>query len=141
MREYDELPGRAMVLRGFVLSPEHSRLAPHERELVWVEQLLDAMGSAGWSWIDLDLETFEAVLLDGLCATIEDAPEDPARVARVLDAFLSYAWREFDAPHAPACCEYLCSEVALADIGRWVRPFRQPSLFQDSTSQDGSLSP
>lgn len=109
-----------------MLSPEHARLATHERELVWVEELLDAMESAGWSWADLDLEMFEAFLLDGLCSTIESAPDDPVRVARVLDAFLGFAGREYDAPHAEACCSYLRSDSAVDDIARWVQPVGQP---------------
>jgi len=139
-RKRDRLPGRAAILLGFVLSPEHARLASHERDLVWVEELLDAMESAGWSWVDLDLEVFEAVLLDGLCSTIERAPDDPSRVARVLDAFLGFAGREYDAPHAEACCAYLRSETATAEIARWVRPCGRPETHHASRSQP-SLSP
>jgi hypothetical protein len=113
----------AAILGAFISSPEHAGLAPGERELTWVEELLDTMESAGWSWADLDLETFEAALLDGFGWSIESAPEDPARVARVLDAFIRFAGREYRAPHAAACCAYLGSPAGVDDIARWVRPF------------------
>jgi len=107
----------------FTASPEHAALDPGEGDLRWIDELLDTMQSAVWGWADLDLELFEAVLLDGFGWTIECAPDDPARVARVLDVFLSFAAREYGAPHAPACCEYLRSPAAVDDIARWVRPF------------------
>jgi hypothetical protein len=113
---------RWSVLRAFLSSPEHARLEPPDRELIWVDELLDAMESACWTWYELDLETFEAFLLDGLSWAIECAPEDPARVARVLDAFLGFAGRKYGAPHAAECCAYLQSAAAVSDIERWVRP-------------------
>lgn len=114
---------RSMVMPSFVASPEYARLEPDDRELVWVQELLEAMESAGWDWRDLDREMFEAVLLDGLGWAIDHAPADPARVARVLDAFLSFAGREYGAPHAAECCSYLRSPGVVEDIARWLRPF------------------
>jgi hypothetical protein len=122
-------PPRAMhqkTLRAFIASPEHAQLEPRERELVWVDELLDAMDSAGWTWRDLDLEAFEAVLLDGFTWTIERPPDDPVRVARVLDAFMRFAGREYEAPHVEACCAYLTSADAVSDIAAWVRPHDLP---------------
>ncbi|HKE14060.1 MAG TPA: hypothetical protein VKB80_04335 [Kofleriaceae bacterium] len=115
------------VLRAFAASPECARLEPRERELEWAQELLEAMEVAGWSWLDLDLEMFEAVLLDGLGWSIEQAPADPGRVARVLDAFLCFADREYGAPHAGACCTYLRTAGAVEDIARWLRPFDESS--------------
>lgn len=114
---------RSMILPSFVASPEYARLAPDDRELVWVQELVEAMESAAWDWRDLDVEMFEAVLLDGLGWAIDKAPADPARVARVLDAFLSFAGREYGAPHAADCCTYLRSPGVVDDIARWLRPF------------------
>ena len=116
-------PDRRAVLAAFAASREHAGLDEGDRELVWVDELLEAMTSAAWTWADLDLEMFEAVLLDGLGWTIDEAPEDPGRVARVLEAFLEFAGREYGAPHAAACCAYLRSPAAIEDIDRWLRPF------------------
>lgn len=114
---------RATIVAEFLASSEYAHLEPDERELQWVDELLDTMELADWGWVDLDLDVFETILLDGLGWTIESAPEDPGRVARVLDAFLSFAGRAYGAPHTPACCVYLRSPAAVADIARWVRPF------------------
>ncbi len=114
---------RSLVLPSFVASPEYARLEPDDRELVWVQELLEAMESADWDWGDLDAEMFEAVLLDGLGWAIEQAPADAGRVARVLDAFFSFAGREYRAPHAADCCAYLRSPGAVEDIARWLQPF------------------
>jgi hypothetical protein len=115
------------VLRSFSASPEYAQLDPRDRELIWAQELLEAMDVAGWGWLDLDLEMFEAVLLDGLGWSIEHAPAEPGRVARVLDAFLTFADREYGAPHAAACCAYLRSPAATEDIARWLRPFDESS--------------
>jgi hypothetical protein len=117
---------RAAILRAFAASPEYAALEPHEREPVWVEELLEAMDSGAWGWSDLDLEMLEAILMDGLGWTIETPPEDPARVARVLDAFMCFAGRAYAAPHAAACCAYLRSSDAAEDIARWLRPVDEP---------------
>ena len=113
---------RREALRDFLLSPELAGLEPRDRELTWVKELLDAMHAASWSWRDLDLETFEALLLDGFTWTIEHSPEEPATVARVLAAFFEFAGRTRDAPHAAACRDYLRSPAAPADIARWLHP-------------------
>jgi hypothetical protein len=119
-------PNRAAILRAFVASPEYAALTPDERELVWVEELLEALDSGAWGWSDLDLEMLEAILLDGLGWTVETPPEDPARVVRVLDAFLCFAGRAYAAPHVAACCAYLRSPDAAEDIARWLRPVDEP---------------
>jgi hypothetical protein len=117
------LVDRSLILPSFVASPEYARLEPDDRELVWVQELLEAMESAEWDWNHLDAEMFEAVLLDGLGWAIDQAPADAGRVARVLDAFFSFAGREYGAPHAAACCAYLRSPGAVDDIARWLQPF------------------
>jgi hypothetical protein len=114
---------RSLILPTFVASPEYARLEPDDRELVWVQELLEAMESAEWDWHHLDAEMFEAVLLDGLGWAIEQAPADAGRVARVLDAFFCFAGREYGAPHAADCCAYLRSPGAVEDIARWLQPF------------------
>ena len=110
------------VLAAFLVSPELEGLAPADRELHWVKGFLDTVNLADWSWDDVDLAGLWAVLFDGLCWGIERAPDDPARVARVLDAFLRFAGREFGAPHAVVCSVYLRSGKAALDIARWLVP-------------------
>jgi hypothetical protein len=118
---------REGVLRGFTASVEHAALDPSAEDRIWIDELLDTMESAGWTWSDLDLELLHAVLFDGFGWIIDAPPEDPARVARVLEAFLRFAGREHGAPHADACCDYLRSPTAVSDIARWVRPFDELS--------------
>lgn len=112
----------AAILRAFHRSSELALLDPGDRELVWVEELLDVMDCAGWTWNDLDLDGLAAALFDGLCWTIVRAPPEPARVARVLASFLTFAGREYGAPHAVECCRYLRSRRAVVEIGKWVVP-------------------
>lgn len=118
---------RDAVLRIFAASIEHAALDPSAEDRIWIDELLDTMESAGWGWRDLDLELLAAVLFDGFGWTIESPPDDPARVARVLEAFLRFAGREYGAPHADSCCDYLRSPAAVDDIARWVRPFDELS--------------
>ena len=110
------------VLAAFLTSPELDGLAPADRELQWVKAFLDTVSLAEWSWEDLDLAGLWAVLFDGLSWGIERVPDDPARVARLLEAFLRFAGREYGAPHAIVCCVYLRSGKAALDIGRWLVP-------------------
>lgn len=110
------------VLAAFLTSPELEGLAPADRELQWVRAFLDTVSLADWSWNDVDLAGLWALLFDGIRGVIERAPEDPARVARVIEAFLRFAGREYQAPHAVVCCVYLRSGKAALDIGRWLVP-------------------
>jgi hypothetical protein len=125
---------RREALRDFIVSPELAGLEPRDRELIWVNELLDAMEAASWTWLDLDLETFEALLLDGFTWTIEHSPEDPGRVTRVLAAFLDFVERTRAAPHAAACTGYLRSPAATADIERWLHPQRQSPAAHRASS-------
>ncbi len=110
------------TLAAFLTSPELAGLPPADRELDWVKAFLDTVDKAEWSWNDVDLAGLWAVLFDGLRWAIQRAPDDPARVARLLDAFMRFAGREFGAPHAVVCSVYLRSGKAALDIGRWVVP-------------------
>ena len=87
-----------------------------------MKALLDTVDKAEWSWNDLDLAGLWAVLFDGLCWSISRRPDDPARVARVLEAFFRFAGRHYQAPHAVVCSVYLRSGKAALDIGRWLVP-------------------
>jgi len=110
------------ALAAFLTSPELAGLPPADRELDWVKAFLDTVDKAEWSWNDVDLAGLWAVLFDGLRWSIQRAPDDPARVARLLDAFMRFAGRELGAPHAVVCSVYLRSGKAALDIGRWVVP-------------------
>jgi hypothetical protein len=110
------------VLASFLTSPELSGLPPADRELHWVKAFVDTIDRAGWSWNDLDLAGMWAILFDGIRWSIDRAPDDPARVARLLEAFVRFAGREYRAPHAVVCSVYLRSGKAAEDIGRWVVP-------------------
>jgi hypothetical protein len=112
----------ATVMAGFLISPELAGLAPADRELFWVQGLLDVMHAADWTWDDLDLAGLWAALFDGLRWSIDRVPDDVGRVARVLDAFLRHAGRVHDAPHALVCCAYLRSDRAVNGIRRWLAP-------------------
>jgi len=112
----------ARTLTAFLLSPELAQLEPCDRELTWVQELLDTMDCAGWSWSDLDLHGLAAALFDGMKWSIRHSPREPERVARVLDAFLRFAGREYGAPHSEACCKYLRSRRAVDEIRKWVTP-------------------
>ena len=111
---------RAALLSGFAGSPELAALEPPDRELLWVEALLDVV--EGWGWAELDIDGLGAALFDGLGWVIQAPPEDPARVARVLGAFMAFAGRAHGAPHAAACCAYLGSPRAVREIADWVAP-------------------
>lgn len=110
------------AIAAFLTSPELAGLPPADRELDWVRAFLDTIARADWSWNDVDLAGLWAVLFDGLRPSIVRAPDDPARVARVLDAFMRFAGRELGAPHAVVCSVYLRSGKAALDIARWVVP-------------------
>lgn len=113
------------VLALFLTSPELAGLSPADRELEWVRAFLDTVDRAGWSWNEVDLAGLWAVLFDGIRWAIDRPPDNPARVARVLDAFLRFAAREYAAPHAVVCSAYLRSGKAALDIGRWTLPSRR----------------
>jgi hypothetical protein len=110
------------VLAAFLMSQELADLSPADRELDWVKALLETIEKADWGWNDLDLAGLWAVLFDGLRWIIVRPPEDPERVARVLDAFFRFAGRHYGAPHAVMCSVYLRSGKAALDISRWVVP-------------------
>jgi hypothetical protein len=110
------------ALADFLTSPELAGLSPADRELDWVKSFLDTVDKAEWSWNDLDLAGLWAVLFDGLGWSISRRPDDPARVARVLEAFFRFAGRHYRAPHAVVCSVYLRSGKAALDIGRWLVP-------------------
>ena len=110
------------TLAAFLTSPELAGLPPADRELHWVQAFLDTVDKAEWSWNEVDLAGLWAVLFDGLRWAIQRPPDDPARVARLLDAFMRFAGRELGAPHAVVCSVYLRSGKAALDIGRWVAP-------------------
>lgn len=116
------------MLTCFLTSPELEGLAPADRELQWIRAFLAAVARADWSWNDVDLAGLWAVLFDGLRGEIERAPDDPARVARLLEAFMRFAGRVYGAPHAVVCSVYLRSGKAALDIGRWLVPDRQASV-------------
>jgi hypothetical protein len=122
--ELDFLPpiDAGAALAAFLTSQELANLSPADRELEWVRALLDTIEKAEWTWDDLDLAGLWAVLFDGLRGAIARQPEDPARVARVLDAFFKFAGRHYGAPHAVVCSVYLRSGKAALDISRWVVP-------------------
>ena len=110
------------ALADFLTAPELAGLPPADRELDWVKALLDTVDKAEWSWNDLDLAGLWAVLFDWLGWFIARRPDDPARVARVLEAFFRFAGRHYSAPHAVVCSVYLRSGKAALDIGRWLVP-------------------
>ena len=110
------------VLASFLISPELAGLLPADRELQWVKAFLETVEKADWSWNDLDLAGLWAVLFDGLSWAVDRPPDDPARVARLLDSFFRFAGREYGAPHAVVCSVYLRSGKAALDIGRWLVP-------------------
>ena len=120
----------APALAAFLTSQELASLSPADRELEWVRALLDTVEEAEWSWNDLDLAGLWAVLFDGLRGAIVRRPENPERVARVLDAFFRFAGRHFAAPHAVVCSVYLRSGKAAHDIARWVGPSQSASAGQ-----------
>jgi hypothetical protein len=108
------------TLTAFRLSPELARLQPCDRELVWVEELLDMMDCSGWSWNELDRDGLAAALFVSMKWSIKHPPREPHRVARVLGAFLSFAGRQYGAPHWVECCEYLASRRARVEMRKWV---------------------
>ena len=111
---------RAALLSGFAASPELAALAPEDRELLWVEALLEVV--EGWGWAELDIHGLGAALFDGLGWVIQAPPADAGRVARVLGAFMAFAGRVHGAPHAAECCAYLWSPQAEREIADWVAP-------------------
>jgi hypothetical protein len=110
------------VLASFLTSPELAGLSPADRELHWIKAFLETIDQAGWSWNELDLAGLWAVLFDGIRWAIDRPPDDPARVARLLEAFVRFAAREYEAPHAVVCSVYLRSGKAAHDIARWMVP-------------------
>lgn len=110
------------ALAAFLTSSELAGLEPADRELDWVKAFLDTVDQAEWSWNDVDLAGLWAIMFDGIRWAVDRRPDDPARVARVLDAFMRFAGRELGAPHAVVCSVYLRSGKAALDIGRWVAP-------------------
>ncbi len=122
--ELDDLPpiDPVRVLASFLTSSELAGLAPADRELQWVKAFLETVDQAGWSWNELDLAGLWAVLFDGIRWAIDRPPDDPGRVARLLDALLRFADREYKAPHAVVCSVYLRSGKAALDIARWMIP-------------------
>lgn len=110
------------VLAAFLTSPELAGLSPADRELQWVRAFVDTVDRAGWSWNEIDLAGLWAVLYDGIRWGIDRSPDDPSRVARLLEAFMRFAGREYSAPHAVVCSVYLRSGKATLDIGRWMVP-------------------
>ena len=110
------------VLAAFLTSPELAGLPPADRELHWIKAFLETIDQAGWSWNELDLAGLWAVLFDGIRWVIDRSPDDPARVARLLEAFLRFAARAYQAPHAVVCSVYLRSGKAALDIARWMVP-------------------
>lgn len=108
-------------MEAFRTSEERALLVA-DQDLVWIEELLRIMEAADWGWPELDRHGLTAILLDGFRWTVDRAPDDPAAVARALDAFLAHAGRVHRAPHAEDCCEYLRSDGAVEDIRRWLRP-------------------
>lgn len=77
------------------------------------------MDCAGWTWNDLDIDGLRAALLDGLRWSLTRARAEPLPVARMLDALIAFAGRQYGAPHAAECCRYLGSRAALEQIRRW----------------------
>jgi len=118
------------VLASFLTSPELAGLSPADRELQWVRAFLDTIDRAGWSWNELDLAGLWAVLFDGIGWAIDRPPDDPARVARLFEAFVRFTGREYCAPHAVVCSVYLRSGKAALDIGRWMVPSERAEASQ-----------
>jgi hypothetical protein len=89
---------------------------------VWAPLLLEAMRIGGITWRELDRPALWAALFDGFRGRLRQIPEDPAAVARELEALVRFADRLFGVPHAGACCAYLRSRTAVLEIRMWVRP-------------------
>ncbi len=117
----------AAVVAAFQDSPEYRRARLPYR-LVWVAALLDCLTAGSMRLNDVDLATLRMLIDEGMRWTISKPPSRPELVARELHAFLRWAARTRGYPHAAACCAYLRSPRAPADIRRHLIPLVAPGV-------------
>jgi hypothetical protein len=123
---HQRLLDRVAIVAAFRASPEHDALAPADRDPSWVLHLLDGLDG----WDSLDRAYLTATMFDGFPWLIDAPPEDPGRIARVLEAFVRFAGRVYRAPHAGACGDYLRGPRAADEIRAWVAPIERGPLVE-----------
>lgn len=118
-------PEHAVLLAGFTQSPDCRRLPPQPQPLVWSAALLETMQCMDMSWADVDLYALRGMLYGAMSWLIDAPPEDPAAVARELEALVRYVARTEVVADAGGCCDYLGSDRAVADVAAWVAPIEE----------------
>lgn len=115
-------PDHTILLTDFASSLDYRRLPPHAQPLIWSAALLETMQHMEMTWADVDLYSLRGMLYGAMSWLIDAAPEEPAAVARELEALIRYAARTEVVADARGCCEYLASDRAAGDIAAWIAP-------------------